>query len=283
MSETGQPGFIMDVMVNREGEIQGGKSFTFPKDVFILGGEDITGGLVVHGGINIIGGEIIGGGLQVKGGPLLLGDGPNVPVNVSQGVIMMKSLSDATYGTPVGGVLLYVDSDNQVKTKNTAGQVYRIGVPWIAKIYLFAPASVPITTQNVSTGVLGPFTFQNFNGSFTMVDNYKLRYGGTPSMNCRISVKGILLSGLSATSCAIRVYKNAIINGANEVTSGAVMITQYLETSNLFYSGFYAEDFIAGINTGDYFTLTLLNGDNTNSYQIAEVVLSIEMISAGTD
>lgn len=233
-----------------------------------------------------INGGVIPPNVTIQSLPLALGSGLTTPTNVSEGTLQLESLAGATYGNPVGSGLVYCDSDNNIKTKNTSGDIISISEkPYIGSIYNVTEGPQVITTMNTFTWVKPSNWTLDVTGlnGFTMLNDYQLQYIGVPSKICMLSWKANI-KGTALDELQFIIYKNDAVNVNGEVTAG----TPYLSSQSVITLNSPGYNNISGFTVATLepnctFALFVNNVAATNSVTIHDVLLSCHGFSAGTD
>jgi hypothetical protein len=197
------------------------------------------------------------------------------------GVIQFGAEPAAGYGTPITSAILFCDSDNTLKTKNTSGKTYRIYMPLMAQMK--GSGTVVIAHTNTFTQLNAAYTADLFNSFFGIHSTYYLQYQDQPTTNARINMQVNFSSASAAQQLEFACYKNPTVNGSNEIIGGTLVakFQHYCADTNN-YSG-SINQFIGGMAINDQFGIYASNVTGANNIVINSVILCIEVLSAGTD
>lgn len=226
--------------------------------------------------------------IRILSFPLILGDTAVRDTGIADGVLQLQSNSDAGYGTPVASNILYCDSDNIIKSKNTVGNIKSVSaLADTAQFWFLGSAAIAISTLAIFTEVSFSFTLDN-NRNFDQPANGRLRYIGTRARTLMISGTFSIDSnavGVQYLECVL--VKNATTNVNNEKVSG----TNIGSTDTQFSANGGAIEIVNGsfnclvtATTNDYFSLFFRNVTTSpDILDIQNVSIIVKSISSGTD
>lgn len=213
----------------------------------------------------------------------ILGSAISVPSNVGEGVIQLKSASDATYGNPTSSCLLYSDSNNKLSTKNTSGVKTCLSLPaFFYGTHINNGSNTVITTASTATKITHTLV-TTLSSEFAYNTTTKLiTYTGP---NRLLSISGcitvfnttVLQTGI-ISPC---IVQNGTFNGSNEATAGTVHSGCRFNTNDTTnISG--SIDILVNAATNDTFVFCIINHQNANDVQVIDANIIIKSYQTGS-
>lgn len=213
----------------------------------------------------------------------LMGTSITPATSIAGGVFQIKGVSDASYGNPTSSALLYVDSDNAVKTKNTAGNIVNLSsIPSYASFYRLGNGTDTVITTADTWTRSSTSMNTNVTSGFSIATS-TITYTGAPSVNLRVTLSGSILSVANNLLFGLSCAKNGTFNGSNELTS-SIINGSAMETSvpTAGQQGALSSSFIISAATNDTFTI-LVKNSTTDDVNLRTCAISISAFTAGTD
>ncbi len=198
----------------------------------------------------------------------------------------MKSYSDSTYGNPVTGTLLYTDSDNQLKVRNTTGEIIQLsGKPYISQFFDSGGNLTTLFTQAKYTKLLsGTLTGATFNKGATVLSTYSGFTWTGPTRLVKISFNIQSATAPANNNLVIAAIKNGTYNGNQERVTGSVIQESIINWDSTTGKGAQLTIiFITELATNDVINFCLLNSSGTTSATFYSTGIVLEAITEGTD
>lgn len=201
-------------------------------------------------------------------------------------VLVWQSSSDAGYGTPVGGAIMYTDSDNIVKTKNTSGQIVGLSsIPSYGSFYRIGNGTDSIiTTADTWTKCLTLISSSVASGFSLPGSQTRFTYTGTQTRNLWIHFSGSILTSNNGLLCGLACAKNATFNGSNELTSSVINGSVTEATINTAgQEASLSASFVVSAATNDIFDIVIRNSTTADDINLRVVSITVQAFTAGLD